>query len=136
MAVKKYLSVNEYYLKFWVQGLKKATGGDEHYDNVLVEKVVRQINLVIQNAKMVPLMHAESEGVTKKDVIESLGIKGTYDTALPQEWVDRMHLIIGESPIPHFVWLYDGTVGGRPFPITSDGEVMLRISNYVDKRIV
>lgn len=47
----------------------------------------------------------------------------TYDTALPQEWVDRFAADTGFSPVGHFVWSYDEAVMfGAPVALTPEGE--------------
>lgn len=44
----------------------------------------------------------------------------TYDTALPQNWVNRC-IELGYDPRPCFVWGYhDKTVMGQPLPLTKE----------------
>jgi hypothetical protein len=45
----------------------------------------------------------------------------TYDTALPQDWVNKCQSL-GFDPRPHFVWGYPpGSVMGQPLPLTKEG---------------
>ncbi len=49
----------------------------------------------------------------------------SYDTALPQAWVDNMASRGFGDVRGHFVWSYDsGNIFGCPYPITLDGRRM------------
>jgi len=49
----------------------------------------------------------------------------TFDTALPQTWVDA-HQDDGTEVLGHFVWLYpSGSTFGMPAPITVEGVQMM-----------
>ena len=49
----------------------------------------------------------------------------TFDTALPQTWVDA-HQDDGNEVLGHFVWLYpSGSTFGMPAPITVEGVQMM-----------
>ncbi len=49
----------------------------------------------------------------------------TYDTALPQTWVNA-HRHEGHEVRGHFVWLYpEGNLMGMPGPITVEGVQMM-----------
>lgn len=51
----------------------------------------------------------------------------TYDTALPQGWVDIVKQATGHDVRGHFVWLYEnGNVFGRAAPITIEGDIIDR----------
>ena len=48
-----------------------------------------------------------------------LGEGQTYDTALPQDWVDAVRHNFHVNPVGMFVWWYpQGSVMGQPFPLT------------------
>ena len=49
-----------------------------------------------------------------------LGEDQTYDTALPQDWVDAVRFHCHVNPVGMFVWWYpvNGGVFGQPFPLT------------------
>jgi len=50
----------------------------------------------------------------------------TYDTALPQPWVDMIWKKYDKDVRGHFVWGYYGnSVFGGPFPITEEGVLIL-----------
>ena len=63
---------------------------------------------------------------TKPELAEAAGIE-TYDTALPQGWLDRVRAVTGEYPLADFVWSYDppNRVIGRPAAITEAGTALL-----------
>jgi hypothetical protein len=53
------------------------------------------------------------------------GIK-TFDTALPQDWVDEVVRRTGFDPFGHFVWSYDAPrTFGMAMPVTDVGVVIL-----------
>lgn len=51
----------------------------------------------------------------------------TFDTALPQEWVDDVYAKTGVYPAPIFVWVYDqqARYWGRPYPLTDEARALL-----------
>ena len=51
----------------------------------------------------------------------------TYDTALPQDWVDAVYQVTGTYPAPLFVWVYDedARFWGRPYPLNDDAKEVL-----------
>jgi hypothetical protein len=55
----------------------------------------------------------------------------TYDTALPQQWVDALYTR-GLDPRGHMIWLYPkGFSGGRCAPITERGiEIASLLATY------
>lgn len=71
------------------------------------------------------------------DAAKLRGIK-SFDSALPQSWVDVTREHTGLNPVGHFVWSYDpkpilfqgetrmmADVFGSPVPITPEGERIL-----------
>jgi hypothetical protein len=66
------------------------------------------------------------------DVCRSLGFGyHDYDTALPQQWVDDVHVRTGFWPQEHgFVWSYrdpgaEKTYFGHPYPLTDAAKILL-----------
>lgn len=50
----------------------------------------------------------------------------TYDTALPQDWVDTVLERINLNPVGHVVWVYpQGSIFGYPQAIDIFGDVVL-----------
>ena len=64
--------------------------------------------------------------MTKHERAAAAGIQ-TFDTALPQQWLDRVRALTGEYPLADFVWSYDPPhrVIGRPAAITEAGTALL-----------
>ncbi len=62
----------------------------------------------------------------KHDLAAAAGIR-TFDTALPQPWLDHVRALTGEYPLAGFVWSYDPpfTVVGRPAPLTESATALL-----------
>ena len=66
------------------------------------------------------LLPSLSLGLTKGDLITLVAPQVAYDTALPQEWVDRM-TGQGWDPRGQVVWAYPhGYVFGMPMPLTEE----------------
>lgn len=68
------------------------------------------------------------------EAAKRLGLK-TYDTALPQPWVDLVfkHTKIWAPGL--LVWSYDGAgIFGKPVAVCPDGEVLLEIVAEMDKK--
>jgi hypothetical protein len=64
------------------------------------------------------------DGMSMEQLVRLHGIEDeTYDTALPQDWVDHVILTTKLNPFSHFVWLYDekAHLFGRPFPLDGIG---------------
>ena len=60
----------------------------------------------------------------------------TYDTALPQTWVDA-HLNDGTEVLGHFVWLYpSGSRFGMPAPITVEGVQMMYRPDFTSDFVI
>lgn len=69
---------------------------------------------------------AQARGYTYRD---------NFDTALPQEWVDRVTKVVKPSMrdvkrlhvADHFIWLYtdDAPIFGRPVPVSRLGDRIL-----------
>lgn len=56
----------------------------------------------------------------------------SYDTALPQSWVDDVKAATGGlDPCGHMVWAYDAAGGlfGRPYPLDGLARMMIRAVN-------
>ena len=54
------------------------------------------------------------------------GSNSTFDTALPQGWVDELLLRQGFDPVPCVVWLYrKGDALGCPAPLTYEAREKL-----------
>lgn len=57
----------------------------------------------------------------------------SYDTSVPQEWMDRVVKLTGESPYGEIVWSYDdyadgrSSIFGRPYPATLKGLEILQM---------
>lgn len=68
-----------------------------------------------------------------RELAEALGLK-VFDTALPQDWVDRVYehtaQIMGTTKgiWPHgFVWSYDNSpMFGEPYPVTEGAKMYAR----------
>jgi hypothetical protein len=53
----------------------------------------------------------------------------SFDYALPQPWVDEIAEIVPYNIIIFcFVWLYDGDLFGRPYPINMGGWVACKVA--------
>jgi hypothetical protein len=59
------------------------------------------------------------------EAAKALGLR-SYDTALPQDWVDEFEARTETSPLGHFVWSYDGAgIFGRPVALDLEAERLL-----------
>jgi len=68
--------------------------------------------------------------VTRR-VLDDLNI--TYDTALPQAWVDDVVLVTKMQPYG-IVWLYpEDSIWGMPFAVTAQGGAILARYNTLKK---
>ena len=66
------------------------------------------------------LLPSLSLGLTKGDLITLVAPQVAYDTALPQEWVDRVTQK-GFDPRGQVVWAYPhGYIYGMPMPLTEE----------------
>lgn len=82
-----------------------------------------------------------TKSITKEEAAKMIGLK-TYDTALPQQWLDK---VVKESGVSYddilsnIVWSYDDAhIFGSPCPLTVKGCAVLQKidSKYFDpKRI-
>lgn len=63
--------------------------------------------------------------MTVKEAAEARGIN-SFDTALPQGWVDEVWSEYGYDVRGHFVMSYDKGPMGNPAPITEEGVLMER----------
>jgi hypothetical protein len=73
---------------------------------------------------------------TVDEAAKRLGLR-SYDTALPQEWVDDFKAKTGVYPAASglFVWCYDGAgIFGRPVALSERAEVLLAQYQAATKR--
>ena len=75
--------------------------------------------------KALPTLSLMPTWTTKGDLIDLLNPQVTFDTALPQDWVN--HIISqGFDPRGQVVWAYPkGTVWGLPMPLTEEARSAL-----------
>ena len=67
-----------------------------------------------------PTLAEVPDGVTKGELASLVYPTVTYDTALPQGWVNQC-IADGFDPRPCFVWGYpDGSIMGKPLPLTAE----------------
>ncbi len=66
-----------------------------------------------------------------EEVVQVFPEDGVYDTALPQDWTDKVRELMGPQVrlIGHIVWHYpnvgSGHIGGLPYPVTEHGKAIL-----------
>jgi hypothetical protein len=70
-------------------------------------------------------LHFETVGEAAERILPNT----TYDTALPQDWVDDVKRVTGTYPAGMFVWCY-GQTGARgiaqhPHPLTDEAVLLL-----------
>jgi len=70
--------------------------------------------------------------MTITEVAEALGLK-SYDTALPQNWVDDFFKETGLYPVGNFVWSYDvyGTFGNA---VPLNETAVIELIKYENKK--
>ncbi len=68
--------------------------------------------------------------VSKDEAAKLLGIK-SFDTSLPQDWVEYCHKKLGVNPVPHVVWSYDTSRFGNPVGITREGRILVTILDHL-----
>jgi hypothetical protein len=75
--------------------------------------------------------------MNKFELTEQLLEGITYDTALPQDWLDEIVRITNEDyheVLFSFVWVYEeGYIYGRPFALTELGNRVLADINFIMK---
>jgi len=93
------------------------------------------------------LILAAPKGTTKESAAKKLGLK-TYDTALPQPWLDDVvnTLFTPGSPtmenyptrtrlydavLSGTVWSYDGNLFGRPYALTEEALNLINAFNEI-----
>ena len=65
--------------------------------------------------------------MTIQERCKQMGLK-SYDTALPQPWVDDMRYKHGVDVLGHVVWSYDNAgVFGKPIGLTPEGVAMVEL---------
>lgn len=77
--------------------------------------------------KILPTLSQLPAGTTKGDLINQVDPQVAYDTALPQEWVDRVTRK-GFDPRGQVVWAYPhGYICGMPMPLTEEARRTLHV---------
>lgn len=72
---------------------------------------------MLKNYRNLPSIADLPEGITKGELAKQVYPHTTFDTALPQGWVDGCQEL-GFDPRTKFVWLYpEGSVVGYPAPL-------------------
>lgn len=58
----------------------------------------------------------------------------SFDTALPQPWVDEFRDKTGFNPVGQMVWAYDNMpIWGEPIAVTRQAQVALDIFNHITR---
>ena len=65
--------------------------------------------------------------MTKEEAVRYLGITGTIDYAIPEDFNSKMRAFV-DFPPAHYVWSYDNSIFGYPRPLTETGRIALQ--NY------
>lgn len=66
-------------------------------------------------------------------LIEKFGLESA-DVALPIDWCRDFQETVGEWPVGHMVWSYDGNTFGEPVAITREGEAYLKIYKFIKEK--
>lgn len=75
--------------------------------------------------KTLPTLSSLPSWTTKGDLIDLLNPQVTFDTALPQDWVNHITKM-GFDPRGQVVWAYPrGTLFGLPMPLTEEARTAL-----------
>lgn len=75
--------------------------------------------------KILPTLASLPAGTTKGDLIDLIDPQVTFDTTLPQGWVDDV-TDRGFDPRGQVVWAYpQGTIFGLPMPLTEEARKAL-----------
>lgn len=75
--------------------------------------------------KVLPTLASLPTWTTKGDLIARVAPQVTFDTALPQGWVDEV-TSKGFDPRGQVVWAYpQGTIWGLPMPLTVEARTAL-----------
>ncbi len=70
-------------------------------------------------------LRVETRGQTTAEIADRLYFGITYDTALPQLWVDE-YARYGYNPVGDFVWIYpEGYIMGMPGPLCQEAKIKL-----------
>jgi len=94
------------------------------------------------------VIQAVQPRLTKSEAAKLLGLK-SFDTALPQDWIDDFVEGIAsklkldrhdkaklyDKALSSLVWAYDGNPFGGPYPLTTDAVKLLEMhdSSYASK---
>ncbi len=65
------------------------------------------------------------------EAARELGLR-SFDTILPQSFVEEFVKITGESPMLYFVWVYPGNYLE---PITREGTVLLKVYHNLTEKV-
>jgi hypothetical protein len=88
------------------------------------------------------IIQARHARVTKSEAAELCGLK-TYDTALPQGWLDKFadtvkKFMVGPMSVDaydlilsSFVWGYDHSLMGAPVPLTETAYALLKLHDNI-----
>lgn len=71
---------------------------------------------------------------TITEVAKDHGLKN-FDVALPIDWVKDFQQETGFNPVGHFVFNYDNTSFGIPFPVTIEGQIAYKIYKHIKEKI-
>ena len=64
--------------------------------------------------------------ISVDEAAQALGLR-SYDTALPQDWVNDFTKVTGVNPYGRFVWSYDGAgIFGTPVALDEEAKKLLR----------
>lgn len=75
--------------------------------------------------KILPTLSSLPACTTKGDLIELVAPAVTYDTALPQGWVNHV-TDLGFDPRGQVIWAYpQGYICGMPMPLTAEARAEL-----------
>lgn len=81
---------------------------------------------MLKAATRIPtILNPDVAPTTKDEQAKALNIL-SFDTELPQHWVDKVSHLTGINSYPHFVYSYATTLGA-PVPITKTGTVVAKI---------
>ncbi len=79
--------------------------------------------------KILPTLGSLPTWTTKGDLIALVNPQVTFDTALPQDWVDEA-TYLGFDPRAQVVWAYPkGSCWGMPMPLTAEARAELTALN-------
>lgn len=76
--------------------------------------------------ELVELLSAQRTMTVREacQIHQAAGLLDVYDSALPQWWYEK-YVSRHEHPPVGFVWAYDGSTLGRPYPLTKSAAATL-----------